>query len=149
MLETILVALDCSESSKEVIKALEELKVTPQSKIVLAHVMPPAAADSEVAADRPHQSQESLYQQVEKQLRHYQEQLPQSETEIVSGDPAEELVRLANLHGATLIAIGTRGLTGVDRVIGGSVSSQVVADAPCSVLVVKTVGGCRQEKDLS
>jgi nucleotide-binding universal stress UspA family protein len=34
--------------------------------------------------------------------------------------------------------IGSRGLTGLQRILEGSVSSQVVADAPCSVLVIKS-----------
>ena len=49
----------------------------------------------------------------------------------------DELVRLANIHQADLIVIGSRGLTGMNRILKGSVSSQVAADAHCSVLVVK------------
>jgi len=33
--------------------------------------------------------------------------------------------------------IGSRGLTGMQKILLGSVSSQIVTDAPCSVLVVK------------
>jgi nucleotide-binding universal stress UspA family protein len=36
-----------------------------------------------------------------------------------------------------LIVVGSRGLTGLDRFMLGSVSTQVVQHAPCSVLVVK------------
>ncbi|HEY9644886.1 MAG TPA: universal stress protein, partial [Chroococcidiopsis sp.] len=68
----------------------------------------------------------------------YQAVLPcPSEVEVTSGDPAEEIVRLAHIHNADLIVMGSRGLTGLSRVLQGSVSGQVVADAPCSVLVVK------------
>lgn len=58
--------------------------------------------------------------------------------EIVTGDPVEEILRLANIYGADLIVLGSRGLTGVERVVQGSVSGAVVADAPCSVFVVKS-----------
>lgn len=137
-LKTILVALDCSETSQNAIEALETLQFHPQTKIVLSHVLPQPEIDSDLAADRPHQSTESLYQLAEKQLQHYQSQIPNSVIEIVSGDASEEIIRLANIHQASLIVIGTRGLKGVERVIEGSVSSQVVAEATCSVLVVKT-----------
>lgn len=137
MLKTILVALDSSDMAEKVLDSLNTLQIQPQTKIILSHVLPALATGSDLAADRPHQSQESLYQQVEKQLQTYQSQLPGSEIEIASGDPTEELICLANIYQADLIVIGTRGLKGVKRVIEGSVSSQVVADAPCSVFIVK------------
>ena len=138
MLKTIIVALDCSKLSKIVITALEDILIQPETKIILSHVLPSSETSSEEAVDRPHQSTESVYRLVEKQMHAYQAEFPGSEVEICSGDPAEEIIRLANIYQADLIVIGTRGLTGVKRIIEGSVSSQVVADTPCSVFVVKT-----------
>jgi nucleotide-binding universal stress UspA family protein len=60
-----------------------------------------------------------------------------SEIELVTGDPAEEIIRLANIYKADLIVIGSRGLTGMNRIVQGSVSGQVVEEAHCSVFVVK------------
>jgi nucleotide-binding universal stress UspA family protein len=138
VLKTILVALDSSELSQRVIQSLDELQIQPATKIILTHVMPSPEPDMEMAVDRPHTSEELLYRHIEKQLQSYQDDLPcQSELEIVTGDPAVEILRLANIHQANLIVIGSRGLTGLKRILEGSVSSQVVADAPCSVLVVK------------
>ncbi len=140
MLKTILVALDGSETAERVIQILQELQLQPATKIILSQVIPPPESDLELVADRPHiQSQDVPYRQIEKQLQSYQTKLPgESELEIVTGDPAEEIIRLANIYKADLIVIGSRGLTGVKRIIQGSVSSQVVEDAPCSVLVVKS-----------
>lgn len=139
VLKTVVVALDSSDLSERVIQALQELQLQPTTKIVLCHVIPPPESDLELAADRPNiQSEEVPYRNIEKQIESYQAKLPyESELEIVSGDPAQEIVRLANIYQADLIAIGSRGLTGVKRIIQGSVSSQVVEEAPCSVLVVK------------
>lgn len=139
MLKTILVALDGSETAERVIQVLQELQVQPATKIILSQVIPPPESDLEVVADQPHiQSQDVPYRHIEKQLQSYQTKLPgDSELEIVTGDPSEEIIRLANIYQADLIVIGSRGLTGVKRIIQGSVSSQVVEDAPCSVLVVK------------
>ncbi|HEY9632532.1 MAG TPA: universal stress protein [Coleofasciculaceae cyanobacterium] len=138
MLKTILVALDSSDLSQRVIQSLDELQIQRATKIILAHVILSPESDMETVVDRPHTSEELLYRHTEKQLQSYQADLPcESELEIVRGDPAVEIIRLAHIHQADLIVIGTRGLTGLKRILEGSVSSQVVADAPCSVLVVK------------
>jgi nucleotide-binding universal stress UspA family protein len=136
----ILVALDASEQAEQVIETLNELQLQTTTKIILSHVIPPPESDAEWAADRPHNASEEIpYVQIEKQLQSYQANLPgTSQLEIVTGDPAEEIIRLANIHHADLIVIGSRGLTGLKRILQGSVSSQVVENAPCSVLVVKT-----------
>lgn len=139
MLKTIVVALDGSELSERVIQTLWELQLQPATKIILSHVIPPPESNLEVIADKPHIGSKALpYLHIEKQLQSYQAKLPgESELEIVSGDPSEEIIRLANIYQADLIVIGSRGLMGVKRILQGSVSSQVVEDAPCSVLVVK------------
>jgi nucleotide-binding universal stress UspA family protein len=139
VLKTILVALDSSGIAERVIETLNDLVLPKDSKVVLCHVFPPPESEMELPADRPHSDSPALsYLQVEKQLQSYQAQLPvKSEIELVTGDPAEEIIRLANIYKADLIVIGSRGLTGMNRIVQGSVSSQVVEEAHCSVFVVK------------
>ncbi|HZE20428.1 MAG TPA: universal stress protein [Desulfobaccales bacterium] len=52
--------------------------------------------------------------------------------------PAHEIVQVAKDEAADLIVIGSRGLSGKTLSFLGSTASQVVAYAPCSVLVVKS-----------
>lgn len=139
VLKTVLVAIDDSEFSEQVLQAVGKFQLEPTTKVILVHVVTSGTSDFETVVDRPHaQGDEVPYRKVERLLQAYQEKLPcESELEIVSGEPAEEIVRLANIYKADVIAIGCRGLTGVKRILEGSVSSQVVADAHCSVLVVK------------
>lgn len=139
MLKTILVALDSSGIAERVIETLNDLVLPKDSKVVLCHVFPPPDLEMELPADKPHSDSPALsYLQIEKQLQSYQAQLPvASEIELVTGDPAEEIIRLANIYKADLIVIGSRGLTGMNRIVQGSVSSQVVEEAHCSVFVVK------------
>jgi nucleotide-binding universal stress UspA family protein len=59
-----------------------------------------------------------------------------TETEVLAGDPAHELVRLARASEADLVVVGTTGLTGVARAVLGSVARNVLINARCSVLVV-------------
>lgn len=60
---------------------------------------------------------------------------------LLEGDPAAEIARYAADAGIDVIVIGTRGRTGVDRLVLGSVAERVMREAPCSVLVVKLPKG--------
>ncbi|BAZ12949.1 UspA domain-containing protein [Calothrix sp. NIES-4071] len=139
MLKKILVALDDSGIADRVIETVHRLLLPSDGKVILCHVFSTSNSIDYIPADRPHsEPSATLYQQVEKQLQSYQSALKvDSDVELVTGDPAEEIIRLANIYKADLIIIGSRGLTGMTRIVQGSVSSQVVEDAPCSVLVVK------------
>jgi nucleotide-binding universal stress UspA family protein len=53
------------------------------------------------------------------------------------GKPAEELLDLARDVGADLIIVGSKGLTGVERLVLGSVSEKVVREAKCTVEVAR------------
>ena len=139
MLNSILVALDGSEISDRVIQTLDNLALSKDAKVILCHVFLTPESEMELPADRPQSESPTFsYFHVEKQLQSYQENLSvPSELELVTGDPAEEIIRLANIYKTDLIIIGSRGLMGMKRIVQGSVSSQVVEGANCSVLVVK------------
>jgi len=57
--------------------------------------------------------------------------------DVRDGDPAATLVKAAAEHGSDLIVMGTRGLTGLSRILLGSVARNVLVHAPCSVLIVR------------
>ncbi len=140
MFKTILVALDTSDLAKQVMTAVDQLNLDPDAYVILSHVISPTESGFGVSADRPSpHPQIGTYRSIEQHLKQFQDWLPcKSDIEIVTGDPVEEILRLANIYSADLIVLGSRGLTGVRRVVQGSVSSAVVADATCSVLVVKS-----------
>jgi len=54
-----------------------------------------------------------------------------------SPSAADAIVKYAEKNAIDLIVIGNKGAGAVERFLIGSVSSQVVTHAPCSVLVVK------------
>ena len=53
------------------------------------------------------------------------------------GDVADRIVELARETDAALVVVGTRHYGIVRRLLFASVSEEVVADAPCDVLVVR------------
>jgi nucleotide-binding universal stress UspA family protein len=74
------------------------------------------------------------------QLRPANPKIPVSHV-LLEGDPATEIARYAADAGIDVIVIGTRGRTGVDRLVLGSVAERVMREAPCTVLVVKLPKG--------
>ncbi|MDN5942049.1 MAG: universal stress protein [Nitrospira sp.] len=53
------------------------------------------------------------------------------------GKPAERIMEAASTQQADLIVMGAKGLGAIDRFLLGSVSTRVVQDANCAVLVVR------------
>ncbi len=65
------------------------------------------------------------------------------ESFVCEGEPADVLADIARSKKADLIALGTYGRKGLNRLLMGSVTSEVILNAPCDVLVVKRpCGAC-------
>jgi nucleotide-binding universal stress UspA family protein len=58
-----------------------------------------------------------------------------ADTSVRQGDPAAEILTVAGDWSADLIVIGTRGQTGLTRLLHGSVARKVLEHARCSVLI--------------
>ena len=59
------------------------------------------------------------------------------EPSVLYGDPVNEIITFSRETGADLIVVGTRGKSGIERIVPGSVAEGVVREASCPVLVVK------------
>ena len=66
-----------------------------------------------------------------------QERGVKPETHALESDPAEAIIEIASAQNADLIVVGSRGLSGVQRILLGSVSSKVSEHASCSVMIVR------------
>lgn len=53
------------------------------------------------------------------------------------GDPARDIVELAEAKHAETVVLGTRGLGNLGRLVLGSVAQKVMHDAPCTVITVR------------
>ncbi|CAL1125018.1 unnamed protein product [Cladocopium goreaui] len=68
------------------------------------------------------------------------------EHRLIIGDPATEVVRLANDEHVDMIVMGTHGRTGLSRLLMGSVAEAVVRRAECPVFTFKQPHHAAKEK---
>jgi nucleotide-binding universal stress UspA family protein len=57
-------------------------------------------------------------------------------TEIVQGDPADEIIQYITSRSIDLVIMGTHGRKGLNRILFGSVADRVVKTSPVPVLTV-------------
>jgi nucleotide-binding universal stress UspA family protein len=73
-------------------------------------------------------------------LRVAKEQLPSARTMFVHGFAAHALIDEISRAQSTLVSIGSHGQGRTAGILVGSTTTQLVHDAPCSVLVARTMG---------
>ncbi|MCS7080551.1 MAG: universal stress protein [Chloracidobacterium sp.] len=73
----------------------------------------------------------------EKLLAAYPDLKVEVSREVIEGDPKSVLLDIAEKWPADAILLGTRDLSGPERFFIGSVSSAIVAHAPCTVEIVR------------
>ena len=60
------------------------------------------------------------------------------ETAVITGDPAQAMLELIEVHGCDMVLMGSRALGLIRRALeGGSTSQRVIQDSPVPVLLVK------------
>jgi nucleotide-binding universal stress UspA family protein len=140
MYSTIVVGYDESESSKAALKEASLRVKNRNGKLYLVHAV---YFDKEEFAILPSQMEKRFEMgthvcKIAKQELQTQFGMNGSvESFVCEGEPPEVLIDIARGKKADLIALGTYGLKGLKRLLMGSVTSQVILDAPCDVLVVK------------
>lgn len=140
MFKSVLIALSNSSLDGAIIANAQQLILDSRAKVILAHVLPYSQDRADQDLSRPLSADIELSNhQVEEHLRSLGEQFSHVNLgfEVVKGEPEVEIIRLAGIHKVDLIILGSRGLTGVDRILARSISSEVVEQAPCTVMVVK------------
>ena len=132
----ILVAYDGSDGAKRALEAAVEFLAAGAAVTVVAVAegVPMLSYAGTIAS--PEQDEERR-----KQLEEAQKVLGEhgitAATVLRSGDPASAIIGEAESEGADLIVLGTRGLSTAERWLVGSVSTEVLHHAHCSVLVVR------------
>ena len=140
---TILFANDFSEGSDNAFDYAISLAKEYSGKLVLIHVI------NEPVDLRgfyvPHISFENLEKEIaegaqkmmdsfcDKHLKEFRN----FEQSVISGVPADEIVKKADECGADLIIMGTHGRKGMDHLLFGSTAERVVRNANCPVMTVR------------
>lgn len=142
MFQRILVALDNSDIGRAVFEQALQLAEKTHARLMLLHVL----SDAEVGyptgqnLDSHLDQWDECKQQGLTLLRSHQQTASQAgvETEILQtpGAAPTMICNFAKHWGADLIVVGQRELSGLQRMIRGSVSNYVVHYAPCSVMTV-------------
>jgi nucleotide-binding universal stress UspA family protein len=135
--DRILVATDGSESSRAAgARAVELAREYGSELYVLSVLELPYRAGSEAP-----ELAGLLLEQCQEQVREIQRQAESQQIPVQGlvreGRAYQIIVELAREAGSSLIVLGSRGRTGLPRLLLGSVTERVIGHAPCPVLVVK------------
>ncbi len=136
----ILVAIDGSDSSDPALRAAAELSEKTASEVNVIYVGKDVPAPA--AYDEPSSSDQEAAQKAQELLDKKARQVEEAggriaESYVVPGDdPADEIVKLTREADVGFVVVGSRGLGPVQDTVQNSVSSTVVREARCPVLVV-------------
>jgi nucleotide-binding universal stress UspA family protein len=135
----ILVATDGSESAAPAVRAAE-VSAKTDSEIELVYVGEDISAPA--AYNDPSFSDTEAAREARELLDYVAKEIEADggkvvESHIVPGEkPGEEIVKLTREQDVGLVVVGSRGLGHLQYAVQGSVSSTVVREAECPVLVV-------------
>lgn len=131
---------DFSEGAADAARTAARLARRLGVRVVLLHVLPEVVAQRGDDPKATRREELKLRREAENRLRTVIETLDldsgQGESILMTGVDVAGILHVAQKIDAGCIVMGTRGLTGLPRVLLGSVTDQVLRQAPCPVLVV-------------
>jgi nucleotide-binding universal stress UspA family protein len=136
-----LVPVDFSDSSARALQHAAKLTAKSGGTLAIVHVVPADYGWSGIGHDESRDLDRSLQRQAADRLRGFaDEHVPHdvaADLEVRIGQPAEEIVAAARESKCDSIVLSTRGLTGLDRYLIGSVADRVARLAPCPVVLMR------------
>ena len=137
----ILVPVDFSDSSARALRHAAERAAESGGSLIIVHVVPADYGWLGIGRDESRDLDRSLQQQAANRLRTFaDENLTDNvaaDLEVRIGQPAEQILAAARESKCDSIVLSTRGLTGLDRYLIGSVADRVARLAACPVVLVR------------
>jgi nucleotide-binding universal stress UspA family protein len=143
-IRTILVPFDFSESAERAFAWAVPFAQQWGAKIIVAHALPlwhHISLPERLFVDLQ-KADAAIKAEAEQQLQNFLGTKRDTttvtiDTQLLRGEPVEEICALAKRAPAELIVMGSHGRTGVAHAVLGSVAERVVRYALCPVLVVR------------
>ena len=151
MSKKFLVAVDGSTHAWKALDLATDLAIVADAELVILHVVPyeevPDALLEFARVERVpgeemgarHHYRRAIGDKIisEAETRVRKKGLARITTEVVEGNPADEIVEFAKSQGADMVFFGSRGLGDVKSLLMGSVSHKVLHLSPCTCVAVK------------
>jgi nucleotide-binding universal stress UspA family protein len=143
----ILIAIDGSRESDKAIEVAVELAVKLEAKVIFLHVINvPEMGEVPGMGEKPDSAirdrlVDSGKRILEKATQSTKRKKVVTSEKISFGYPADTIVKEASALGVDLIAMGSRGTTGIRRVMIGSTAEKVLRWSSVPVLIVKEQSG--------
>jgi universal stress protein A len=148
-MKTILFPTDFSSTSDAALSTATSLARDRGAQLIILHVEePPAAYAAGEWYYGPLEPDPGALRQMLDKIKPTDPNVPCIH-ELSIGEPAAEIVRVAEEENAEMIVMSTHGRTGLTRLLTGSVAEKVVRKAKCSVLVFKARPQNEQSKTKS
>jgi nucleotide-binding universal stress UspA family protein len=139
-MKKLLVAVDLSEPSKQVIETAVRLATALGGSVELVHVREPFVYAMAGQYGPSSEQEQALVAWIDRALAEAGDRLNQARVPCVTtslyGSPAREIVAHADKIGADLIVVGTHGRGGLTHAVLGSVAERIVQKAKRPVLTV-------------
>ena len=136
-IRTILLATDLTAASREATDRAIDLSTRLEARLLVVNVLEKRRLSGGGSHERVDQARSERETLLVKAVRAARDAGVNAEFLLWEGDPGESIAAAAEAEHADLVVVGTRGRSGAERMLLGSVSDHVVRHAECPVLVVR------------
>jgi nucleotide-binding universal stress UspA family protein len=142
MFKKILVPLDGSELSESALVHVFDIATDYSSlEVILLRVREPldpnviGTLDAKIAVELDEAYREEAASYLDGIVEKLKEKGINARAEVLSGNPADEIIKYSQKNGIDLIIMSTRGRSGISRLVFGSVAEKVIRNSTVPVLI--------------